>query len=132
MSSTGTLHRTKLLFHPQAYLFVSEALRVAQDELGRGLLAEDSEESCHISGPELLNGVRVLGLKQFGMMAPVVFRFWGIHKTDDFGRLVFELIERGQMRKTDRDHLSDFFDVYDFETAFQANYKVDTRKALGN
>lgn len=128
MSSTGSPPRQKMLFHPQAYLFLSEALRVAQEQLGREDEADETSESGHISGPELLDGVRLLGLRQFGMMAPSVFHHWGIRSTGDFGRLVFELIERGQMRKTDRDQLSDFFDVYDFQNVFVDDYRVDLRK----
>lgn len=130
MSITKRTPRMRLKYAPQAYLFISEALRVAQDELGRIGSGESDDDSAHISGPELLDGVRILGLKQFGMMAPVVFRSWGVTSTDDFGRIVFELIERGDMRKTERDQLSDFCGVYDFEDAFQRNYQLDVSKAF--
>lgn len=130
MSITKRTPRMRLKYAPQAYLFISEALRVAQDELGRIGSGESDDDSAHISGPELLDGVRILGLKQFGMMAPVVFRSWGVTSTDDFGRIVFELIERGDMRKTERDQLADFCGVYDFEDAFQRNYQFDVSKAF--
>jgi uncharacterized repeat protein (TIGR04138 family) len=71
-----------LRYHPQAYVFVTEALRQAQELVGKD--AAEDEESAHISGRELLEGVRVLGLKQFGMMAPSVFDAWGIPATGDF------------------------------------------------
>lgn len=130
MSITKRTPRPRLKYAPQAYLFISEALRVAQDELGRISSGEPDDDSAHISGPELLEGVRILGLKQFGMMAPVVFRSWGVMSTDDFGRIVFELIERGDMRKTDRDQLTDFFGIYDFADAFQRNYQIDVSRAF--
>ncbi len=63
-------------------------------------------------------------------MTRTVFRHWGVRLTDDFGNIVFELIERGEMSKTDRDQLSDFFDVYDFEDVFDRNYRVEVNRAF--
>ena len=51
-------------------------------------------------------------------MAPTVLGSWGVHRTNDFGEIVFSMIEIGQMRKTRRDKLEDFHDVYDFNDAF--------------
>ena len=111
---------------------IAEAIAINETLATSGRIGsgESDDDSAHISGPELLDGVRILGLKQFGMMAPVVFRSWGVTSTDDFGRIVFELIERGDMRKTERDQLADFCGVYDFEDAFQRNYQLDVSKAF--
>lgn len=127
---TTTSSRTlRLKYHPDAYRFVFEALQFAQERLKR--TAQDAEdESAHISGPELLEGVRELALKKFGMLAKTVFAHWGIRATDDFGKIVFELIDRGEMRKTDRDQLTDFFDVYDFDQALVRDYLIDTDSAF--
>ncbi len=119
-----------LKFQPQAYQFVFEALHYAQQNLNRGLSEDPEDEAAHISGQELLEGVRLLGQEQFGMLAKTVFEQWGVKKTEDFGRIVFELIERGDMRKTDRDHLEDFCNVFDFETALERDYRIDTSKAF--
>ena len=113
-------------FHRNAYRFIYEALQHTQKNLGRGLEVDDDEKSAHISGPELLEGVKELGKKQFGLLTTTVFRQWGIKATDDFGHLVYELIERGEMRKTDRDELSDFFSVYSFSEEFEEKYEIDT------
>ena len=113
----------KKSYHAQAYKFVFSALRFTQEHLGRD---GATEETGHISGRELLDGVRVLGLQHFGMLAISVFHGWGIHSTDDFGRIVFELIERGEMRKTAHDQLTDFFGVYEFEKVFRDDYTLDT------
>lgn len=120
----------RLLFHPHAYVFVSEALKTAQEIVGREMVADRLDETHHISGPELLQGVRVLGLRQYGLMAPVVFRFWGLTSTDDFGRIVFEMIDRGEMRKSDTDQLSDFHGVYAIDDSFATDYKIDVSKAF--
>lgn len=130
MPLTSSKQRLRLRFHPQAYVFVTEALRLAQEVLGREQETESDEHSAHISGVELLDGVRILGQRQFGMMAPSVFRSWGVDSTEDFGHIVFELVEQGQLRKTDRDQLSDFRDVYQFEAVFREQYQVDTTRAF--
>lgn len=122
--------RMRLSFHPHAYIFLSEALKTAQEMAGHHLVGERIDETSHISGPELLMGVQALGLRQYGPMAPVVFRHWGLQSTDDFGRIVFEMIERGEMRKSERDQLSDFHAVYTFDDAFSENYRIDVTRAF--
>ena len=129
MALTSRLRPTRLKFHPDAYRFVFEALQYSQEQLKKA--ARDAEDdSAHISGPELLAGVRGLGLQKFGMLAKSVFAHWGVKSTDDFGRIVFELIECGEMRKTDRDQLTDFFDVFDFDQALVHDYPIPTEAAF--
>jgi uncharacterized repeat protein (TIGR04138 family) len=119
-----------LRYHPQAYLFVTEALRHAQELVGKDHV--EDEESAHISGRELLEGVRGLASKQYGMMAPCVFATWGINTTEDFGHIVFEMVERDELRKTERDQLSDFCDVYNFADVFRDRYAINTDKAFSS
>lgn len=121
--ATVTNRSGKRSYHAQAYKFVFSALRFTQEQLGRD---GATEETGHISGRELLDGVRALGKQHFGMLAVSVFHTWGIRSTDDFGRIVFELIDRGEMRKTANDQLADFCDVYDFEKVFCSDYTLDT------
>lgn len=150
MSITQKAVRSGLRYHKQAYHFVFAALRLVQQKLGKapprreadphaggkyGTGSDDSDDEAdeidgHISGRELLDGIRELATQQFGLMTTTVFRSWGIQSTDDFGRIVFEMIERGEMRKTDRDRPSDFSDVYDFEDVFDRDYQIDTRGAF--
>lgn len=121
----------RLKYHPNAYQFIFAALRYTQQELGRGIESEsDESKDAHISGAELLEGIRQFGLQEFGLMARTVFRGWGIERTEDFGRVVFELVERGEMRKTENDQLSDFVDVYEFTTALDGAYKIDCSVAF--
>jgi len=117
-------------FHPNAYRFIFASLRFTQQRLNRVMIGEHDEQEAHISGRELLEGIREHAIQEFGLMARTVFRQWGIHSTVDFGKVVFDLVERGEMRKTERDHLSDFVDVFDFEVAFDRDYKIETSKAF--
>ena len=120
----------RLQFHPEAYRFVFEALHFAQEQLQRPASLVEDNEDAHISGQELLEGVRQLALQRYGNLVEAVFTYWGIRRTEDFGRIVFELIERGEMRKTDQDQLEDFVDVYDFQQVFDRDYVIDTSKAF--
>jgi uncharacterized repeat protein (TIGR04138 family) len=120
----------KLRYHVDAYRFVFESLQFMQEKLQKSRTADADEESAHISGPELLEGIRELGLRRFGLMSRAVFAHWGIQGTEDFGKIVFELVERGEMRKTDRDRISDFYSVYEFADALDLAYEIPTEAAF--
>jgi uncharacterized repeat protein (TIGR04138 family) len=79
----------------------------------------------HVSGPELCEGIRQLALAEFGMMAKTVFRLWGVEKTDDWGNIVYNLIEAELMNKTSEDSLQDFHAVYDFDQALDYRITLD-------
>jgi uncharacterized repeat protein (TIGR04138 family) len=130
MSTTSRAIERDVRYHPNAYQFVYAALRFTQQCLNRPVASAAENDDAHISGVELLDGIRAFALNQFGLMTRTVFRHWGVRSTDDFGNIVFELIERGEMSKTDRDQLSDFFDVYDFEDVFDRDYRVEVNRAF--
>ena len=130
MHSTRHITRHSLRFPPAAYSFLFAALEHSQQELGRTRAHGPEDLSAHVSGRELLDGLRLFALDQFGLMTRAVFHTWGIRTTDDFGHMVYELIERGQMKKTPDDQLSDFFEAYDFDDAFDRQYEIDVRHAF--
>jgi uncharacterized repeat protein (TIGR04138 family) len=78
------------------------------------------ERKGHVSCNELLDGIKAYGLAEYGPLAKTVFSHWGIHKTDDFGEIVFNMIESGLMGRTEQDSKEDFKDVYDFNEALNA------------
>ncbi len=114
-------------YHANAYQFVFAALQYAQEKLGRD---RGSPQAGHISGTELLDSIRDMSLQHFGLLAKTVFAYWRVTTTEDFGRIVFELIETGRMRKTEDDQLDDFVDVYDFDEVFDGEYDIDTSVAF--
>jgi len=130
MSTTSKTAVQRWRYERNAYQFVFDALDHTQRRLKRKGRADSDEEAAHISGRELLDGIRSLAVERFGLLTNTVFRTWGVRATDDFGRIVFELVEEGRMRKTDHDRLSDFFDVYNFEEVFDRDYEIDTSKAF--
>jgi len=117
-----------------AYEFVFNALAYAQSVLHMGTetpsepSGEEEEEADepqqHVSGQELCEAIRQYALHQFGYMAKTVLNSWGVRATGDFGEIVFNLIRFGRMRKTQHDRREDFEDVYDFEVAFEQEFKI--------
>jgi len=94
---------------PDVYEFVMQALLLTQKQLKR---------EGHLTARELLEGIRELGLNQYGPMVKTVFNRWGVNTTEDFGEIVFNMVENGLMGKTDNDSREDFRGVYDFDEAF--------------
>jgi uncharacterized repeat protein (TIGR04138 family) len=133
MTSSSMLRR-KTRYHVDATEFVFDALRHTQERLGRAVeskaesrLQDLDDEQFHITGQELLHGIREFALQRFGLMARLVFASWNVTCTEDFGRIVFELVEQGRMRKTERDQLDDFAGVYEFEQALDRDYRCSTQ-----
>ena len=107
-----------------AYLFLYEALGYAQKALGRtGPNLQQTEK--HVSGKELLEGIREYAAHQFGPLAPTVFRRWGIRRTEDFGEIVFNLVESGLLAKTENDSREEFADGFDFDEAFEGPFSAE-------
>ncbi|MFG0284581.1 MAG: Minf_1886 family protein [Phycisphaerales bacterium JB039] len=72
----------------------------------------------HVSGQQLCFGLRDYAIKRYGMLAKTVLNRWGVHRTEDFGRMIFTLIEAGAVRQDENDRFEDFQNVYDFDEAF--------------
>lgn len=111
----------------EAYEFVFQALEHTQKVLGReppDQRTDPAESRHHVSGRQLLEGIRDLALQEFGRMARVVFRLWGIHRTDDFGEIIFNLIEAELMSKTAEDTRDDFHEVYDLDEALLTGFRI--------
>ena len=101
-------------YQREAYIFLRDALdfTTKQQKKVKGTTVR------HVSGPELLGGVRQYALREFGPMVITVFDSWGIRSTEDIGHMVFNLIGAGIFGKTDDDSIEDFKAVYDFQEAF--------------
>jgi len=107
----------------EAYEFLSEAVEYTQEMLGRAPLEEeDAETDHHVTGEELVRGAVELAIVEFGMMAPVVFRQWGIRDTDDVGNIVFNLIEANKLSRSDRDDITDFHALFDLDKALAEGF----------
>ncbi len=117
-------------YQRESYIFLRDALdfTTKQQKKAKGTTVR------HVSGPELLQGVRQYALKEFGPMVVTVFDSWGIRSTEDVGHMVFNLIGEGIFGKTDEDSIEDFKNIFDFQEAFVKPFapekKVPAPKSL--
>ena len=106
-------------YKAEAYVFVHDALGHTWARL---------DQRRHVTGRELLEGIRGLALQHYGPMAKAVLNSWGVKTTDDFGAIVFNLVDSGLLSKTEEDHIEDFHDVYDFDEVFVGSYDIGMKK----
>jgi len=104
-------------FDRKAYDFVRRGLDHTVKEI-RKKDANRAEKMRHVSGPELLEGLRIYALDQFGPLTLTVLNSWGVRRCQDFGDIVFNLIDYNVFSKTENDRREDFAGHYDFEEAF--------------
>ncbi|MGB7325706.1 MAG: Minf_1886 family protein [Rubripirellula sp.] len=119
----------------EAYQFIRESLQFAHEnmpdpvdipfgESGDDDLETDEQVAArHVTGQQLCESCRQYALQQYGYLAKMVLANWGVHRTGDFGDLVYNLIRIEQMRKSETDRREDFDDVYSFEDAFEPEFE---------
>jgi uncharacterized repeat protein (TIGR04138 family) len=120
-SIISTIYTKDSRYYPEAYEFVMEALSFSQKKF---------KKAKHISGEELLTGIKSLLLKKFGPMTLMVLKHWGIKTTDDFGNIVYNLVENKVLAKDTNDHYDSFKNAYDFEEVFNKGYRKQLAKRL--
>ncbi len=126
----------------EAYQFVREAMAFADDTMEMDEYSFDSggnEEAVavrsqerHLSGQQLCEAIRRYSLNQFGYMARIVLKNWGIESTSGFGDIVYNMIDAGIMKKSARDRRDHFDDVFSFdvlESDFSINSSVAPRRS---
>jgi uncharacterized repeat protein (TIGR04138 family) len=111
-------------YHRDSYLFVREALDHTQKAVGK---QTKGGHIRHVSGQELLSGIREYALEQFGPMVITVFEEWGIRSCADFGEMVFVMVEHSLLAKTDKDTRADFENGYDFQEAFRKPFLPEAK-----
>lgn len=109
-------------YQRDAYYFVRDALDVAQKKFCRG-----RKQPQHVSGQQLLEGVRTHALDEFGPMAMTVLEEWGITRCEDVGEIVFNMVESSLLGKTEEDTREDFKTGYAFEEAFRQPFLPKSR-----
>ena len=114
------LRRRDRRYARNAYYFILDALDYTIETLGRD---REAGESRHVGGRDVLEGARELAAEQFGPMAGVVFGRWGMHRTEDVGEVVFNLIEIGLLSRRPEDTRLDFVDGFDFQRVFEEKHR---------
>ena len=115
-------------FAREAYHFTREALDFTQKLISR----ENKGNVRHVTGQELLDGIRQFALQQYGPMTVTVLEEWNVKNCRDFGDIVFNMVESGLLAKTEKDTRDDFQHGYDFTDAFRKPFwpqrKLDAEK----
>jgi uncharacterized repeat protein (TIGR04138 family) len=88
-----------------AYEFVCRAL-------------DNCQEGMHVSARMLLEAIRELALKEFGKRAKAALAEWKIFRTEDFGEIVFDMIDADVLWKRPEDSKQDFQNGFNFDEAF--------------
>lgn len=112
-------------YHPEAYTFVREGLDQTLKNLKR---SEAAGADRHVSGPELLEGLRRHTLEEFGPLGCLVLNEWGLHYCRDFGQIVFNLVSHNVLGRSESDSIDDFQEIYTFEQAFEDPFRPGTPK----
>jgi uncharacterized repeat protein (TIGR04138 family) len=113
-------------YHRAAYLFVREAL----DHTQKTIAKDTRGRIRHVTGQELLGGIREFALHQFGPMAKTVLEEWGVRCRQDFGEIVFNMVEVGWLAKTEKDSRTDFQEGYDFDDAFVSPFLPKSKRTI--
>lgn len=92
-------------YAPDAYEFVRKALDYATEHFRK------TDESPHLSAQELYMGACAYALEEYGPLAADVMEFWGISRSEDFGNIVYHLIEVGIFGKQKDDSPEQFHDL---------------------
>ncbi len=111
-----------------AYTFLKEALDFTMDKERKRKGKVVTKRQRHVTGQELLEGVREYAMDQYGPMAFTVLTSWGLEKCEDFGEIVFNLIEYGVFSKNDDDTKEDFTAIYTFEEAFLKPFQPERKR----
>jgi uncharacterized repeat protein (TIGR04138 family) len=108
-------------FPEEAFQFVREGLSYTT-KLLHGEPAKPTpdhvDDRRHVSGQQLCMGLKKLATERYGLLARAVLTKWGVRTTEDFGVLVYALIDRSELRQGERDSIDDFKSVYCFDEAF--------------
>lgn len=110
-----------------AYFFLRDALEFTIGMLKKPVVGPGR----HVSGRELLEGIRCFSIREFGPIAKRVLNTWGICKSSDFGEIVFNLVGKGILGATESDKKEDFADAYDFDEAFVKPFLPESASTAG-
>jgi uncharacterized repeat protein (TIGR04138 family) len=113
------------LYPMAAFEFVEQGLSYTVNKIHG--TEKKPQTSRHVGGRDLCEGLREFALIRWGLLSRTVLARWNIRKTVDFGRIVFAMVDSRWMSKTDEDTIEDFRDVYDFKTAFEAGYRIESK-----
>ncbi len=107
-------------YSPEAFRFLFESLGHAIRLAGKDNAVGPER---HVTGQEVISGMRAHAAEIFGPLAAQVWRSWGIRTTMDWGRIVFLLVEHRLLNSRESDSIEDFRADFDFDETFVNSYR---------
>lgn len=114
-------------YSPEAFRFLFESLDHAVRLAGKDA-AEGTQR--HVTGQEVLDGMKACAREAFGPLAAHVWRSWGVREAMDWGRIVFLLVDHGMLKRQEDDSIEDFRSDMDFDAEFVDGYRPTLPKVL--
>jgi len=103
----------------EAFGFVQRGLEFTVQHIhGKAMTESTDPVKYHVSGRALCHGLRDYAIREYGLLSRTVLRRWNINNCEDFGSIVFIMVEAGILAKTEDDSIDNFRHVYDFDEAF--------------
>jgi len=115
-------------FRAEAFVFLFESLEPAVKLAGRD---EAQGTDRHITGQELVEGLRSEATRMFGPLAAQVWRSWGVNSALDWGHIVFLLVNEGLLNRREEDTIDDFREGFDFDQSFVEEYQLVLPAVIG-
>lgn len=110
----------------RAFQFVHEGLEYAVKKFYG--IGQPSDEPHHITGKQLCEGLAEFASDKWGRMAKVALNQLGIKSTNDFGNIVYLMVEHKWMHARPEDSIEEFQEVYEFEEIFEKKYDFSAAK----
>ena len=128
MANELTLIARSTCYPPAAFEFVQRGLEHTVTMIHQKPSPGKADDAPrHVTGQDLCQGLRDYAISQYGLLARLVLRRWHITRSEDFGQIVFAMVEAGLMHKTEEDSIHDFDNVFDFAQAFPFELTLKTR-----
>jgi len=86
----------------------------------------------HVTGEQVLAGMRAHATQLFGPLTAAVWRSWGVNEPLDWGRIVFLLVDNGLLNRQESDTLEDFDRPMDFDEVFVRQYRIPLPDRAGD
>ncbi len=103
----------------ESYHFIREILDFTIKHFKKNTLGSDR----HVSGKELLEGVRLYSLQEFGPLAFTVLTEWNLRTCEDIGEVVYNMVSMRILKTTANDSRDDFKNGYHFEEALRKPFE---------
>ncbi len=102
----------------EAYHFIRNGL----DFTVKRLHSDAAGPPRHVSGRQLAEGLRDYALQEFGPMASFTLASWNLRSTEDFGVIVYKLIDAGLLAQSPDDSIEDFSSLFSLAAALAEPY----------